>query len=359
MSRGAAAAAAAAAAIFSYGAAGGHGGLGGLGRPARADAPVQRPTAIEIDRDAAPPGRTELGFDGGAPVAGWGATLGVGWLERPLTFTTVDGTTLPVRRRQTLALGGALALGEAVVLDARLAAAHQIGDRLRPAEPRALDKYVLGDLRLGARLRVTGGERRAMFVRGELTLPTGDDGDFAGEARWTLAWQLAGRLVLPRGITVAAAAGIRLRGAEVAIGDRLAGDELTGALGVAVPIPPLSPLWCEAEQVKLTAEVVGVLGDDVGGGRGPSPAEARLGLVTRPRPGVTIGVRIARGLTDEIGAPRARVTLELTYGPAPRPRANEGEGEGVNEGVNEGTNEGTNEGMNESGDQSARAAPAE
>jgi hypothetical protein len=288
---------------------------------ARADTPRQTPSAIEVDRDAAPPGRTELGFDGGAPIDGWGATLGVGWLERPLTFATAGGTTLPVRRRESISLGGAIALGESVVLDARFAAAHQVGDRLRPAEPRALDRHVPGDLRIGARLRVTGGARRAMFVRGELTLPTGDDGDFAGEASWTLAWQLVGRLVLPRGITVAGAAGIRLRGAEVAIADRLAGDEIFGALGVAVPIPPLRPLWCDAEQVKLTAEAAAVFGDDVGVGRGPSPAEARLGLVTLPRPGVALGLRIARGLTDEIGAPRARLTLELTYrgGGARRP----------------------------------------
>ncbi len=280
---------------------------------ARADAPRDTPTAIEVDRDAAPPGRTEFGFDGGAPVGGWGATLGAGWLERPITFTTADGTTLPVRRRQTLALGGALAIGAAVAIDARVAAAHQVGDRLRPGDPRPLDRFVLGDLRIGARVRVTGSARRAMFVRGELTLPTGDDGDLAGEASWTVAWQLAGRLTLWRGIIAAAAAGIRLRGAEVLIGDRLAGDELTGALGVAVPIPPLRPLWCGAEQVKLTAEAAIALGDDVGAGRGPSPAEARLGLVTLPRPGIAIGVRLARGLTDEIGAPRARLSLELTY----------------------------------------------
>jgi hypothetical protein len=289
--------------------------LGAIAPAARADTPRQTPAAIEVDRDAAPPGRTEFGFDGGAPVDGWGATVGAGWLERPLTFTTEGGTTLPVRRRETAALGGALALGDSVVFDARLLAAHQIGDRLRPADPRPLDRFVLPDLRLGGRVRVAGGPERALFVRGELTLPTGDDGDFAGEASWTAAWQLVGRLVLPRGITVAAAAGIRLRGAEVEIGDRLVGDELLGALGVAVPIPPVRPLWCDAEQVKLTAEAAAVIGDDIGAGRSPSPVEARLGLVTRPRPGFALGLRIARGLSDEIGAPRARLTVELTYGP--------------------------------------------
>jgi hypothetical protein len=286
---------------------------GALAPAARADTPRQTPAAVEVDRDAAPPGRTELGFDGGAPVDGWGATIGVGWLERPLTLPAEGGATLPVRRRQTVAIGGAIALGESVAFDARFAAAHQVGDRLRPADPRPLDRHVPGDLRIGARVRVAGDARRAVFVRGELTLPTGDDHDFAGEASWTVAWQLAGRLTLPLGITAAGAAGIRLRGAEVVIGDRLVGDELTGALGVAVPIPPLPPLWCDAEQVKLTAEVAGVLGDDVGVGRGPSPVEARLGLVTLPRPSVALGLRIARGLTDEIGAPRARLSFELTY----------------------------------------------
>lgn len=281
---------------------------------ARADTPRDTPSAIEVDRDEAPPGRSELGFDGGAPVDGWGATLGAGWLEQPLVLGTAGGgETRPVRRRETLALGGAVALGRSVVVDARVAAAHQVGDRLRPLEARALDRFVPGDLRLGVRVRATGGARGAVFVRGDLTLPTGDDGDFAGEASWSLAWRLIGRLALPGGIAVAASAGLRLRGAEVVIGDRLVGDELAFALGVVVPVPPVRPLWCDAEQVKLAAEAVGVLGDDVGTGRGPSPVEARLGLVTRPRPWLEIGLRLARGLSDEIGAPRARVTLELTY----------------------------------------------
>jgi hypothetical protein len=187
-----------------------------------------------------------------------------------------------------------------------------VGDRLRPLDARALDRFVPGDLRLGARVRVTGGARRALFVRGDLTLPTGDDGDFAGEASWSLAWRLIGRVALPRGIAAAASAGLRLRGAEVAIGDRLVGDELAFALGVVVPVPAVRPLWC-TEQVALAAEAVGVVGDDVGAGRGPSPVEARLGLVARPRPHLAIGLRLARGLSDELGAPRARATLELTY----------------------------------------------
>ena len=51
-------------------------------------------TAIEIDREDAPAGRAELGFDGGAPLDGWGASLGAGLLRKPLTvdFNGVSAT---------------------------------------------------------------------------------------------------------------------------------------------------------------------------------------------------------------------------------------------------------------------------
>lgn len=287
-------------------------------RPASADPPREAPTELEVDRAETPPGRTELGFESGAPVRGGGVTLAAGWLEGPITFELPDGTTSePVRRRQTLALGGALALGDgSIVVDARVAGSRQLGARLLGlGSTRRLDRWVPGDLRLGARIRVSGTERRAVFVRADLTLPTGDQGDLAGEPSWTVAWRLVGRATLPHGIVVAGTVGLRLRGEEVFVGDRLVGNEFLGAVGVVVPVPPIAPLWCTADQVKLTAELVGVLGDDVGTGRGPSPAEARVGLVTQPRPDLTFGLRAGTGLTDEIGAPELRVVTELTYRP--------------------------------------------
>jgi hypothetical protein len=175
---------------------------------------------------------------------------------------------------------------------------------------------VPGDLRFGGRIRLVAGPRVATFVRGEVSLPTGDDRDLAGEPSWTLAWNLIGRFTLPAGIAAAVTGGVRFRGAEVLIADRLVGDELFGALGVSVPIPPVRPLWCDAEQVRLSGEVVAILGNDVASQRGPSPAEARIGLVTRPRGGVVIGIRIGTGLGDELGAPRFRGLVELAYQPA-------------------------------------------
>lgn len=284
------------------------------GGRARADTPRDTPAAVEVDRDTAPPGRPELGFDGGAPLEGWGASLSLGWLERPIVLRSAEEEILPVARRQTLAAGGALALGDAVVLDGRFAFAHQVGDRLAATgDPRALDRWVPGDLRVGGRVRFAARPRGAAFARVELTLPTGDDHDLAGEPSWTLAWSLIGRLALPHRLAIAATGGVRLRGAEVALADRLVGDELFGGVGVVVPLPALRPLWCSPEQVVVTGELVGILGDDIAGRRGPSPAEVRFGVITRPRADLAIGVRVGAGLPDEVGAPRWRAVVELTY----------------------------------------------
>ncbi|MDX2091669.1 MAG: hypothetical protein SFX73_27660 [Kofleriaceae bacterium] len=279
-----------------------------------ADAPRDTPAAIELDRHAPPPGRTELGFDGGADVHGWGATVAVGWLAQPALLRSGGLESAPVERRQTLSLGAALALGPSVVVDARFPMAHQTGDRLRLlGVPRALDRWVPGDVRLGARIRVMKKAHVSTFLRGELTLPTGDDHDFAGEAAWAGAWSIIGRFTLPRNIIIAVNGGIRLRGAEVLLGDRVVANELFGNLGVVVPLPPVRPLWCDPDFFKLTGELAGILGDDVAGERGPSPVEARFGFVGRPLPELTLGVRAGFGLTDEIGAPRWRALLEVTY----------------------------------------------
>lgn len=283
-----------------------------------AETPIDRPSAIDIDRDTSPPGRPELGFDGGAPLdGGWAASLQLGWLERPLVLATSAGESLPVARRQTLFLGGALALGPGGVVDVRLPIAHQAGDRLMLAggggEAGALDRWVVGDLHVGLRLRVVGRPRFSVFARGDVGFPTGNESHFAGDSGWNLAWSLIGRFALPAGISLSGTGGIRLRGDEVIVADRIQSNELFGAAGIAVPIPPLRPLWCVAEQVKLTAELAGVLGDRVAGAKGPSPIEARLGLVTRPRDNITLGFRVGAGLVDdEIGAPRWRALVELT-----------------------------------------------
>jgi len=284
--------------------------------PAQADMPRDTPTAIDVDRDAA--------FDGGEPVDAWGASLALGWLDRPIelpagTFGGGSPASRPVRRRETLALGGALAVGDSVVIDLVLRASHQVGDRLTAGgNPAGLARHVLHDLRLGGRIRIVGDDDRAALLRAELTLPTGDDAEFAGDAAWTAAWSLIGRATLARGIVVAANAGIRLHGAEVAVGDRLIGDELFAAAGGAVPLPALG--LAAAERVALTAELRAALGDHVGDTSGPNPVEARIGALGHVLPELTIGGHVGVGLDDQIGAPRIRALVEVAWTPrVPRP----------------------------------------
>jgi hypothetical protein len=278
-------------------------------RVAFADTPVQRPEAIDVDHDMTPPGRAEFGFDGGGDVAAYAFGLQLGFLDRPMRIHTVDRETFPVDHRETVWLGGAWSFGSSVVVDARIPLSHQTGARYAGwGDDRPLDRWVAGDLDLGARLRVYHGEALGAFLRGNVTFGTGNDREFAGEARYTASWLLIGRAQLAHDIVVAATGGIRLRGAEVQVADRLAGDEFLAGVGATVPIP-----GC----LRLEGELVGALGDDVAKKRGPSPAEARIGVLARPRDWFAVAFRIGTHVDDQIGAPRFRAMLELTFeGPA-------------------------------------------
>ncbi len=297
-----------------------------LGGAAQADAPSDRPEAFDADRESPPPGRAEFSFDGGGPIGplfddgagpstlAWALGVQLGYLDHPLTLATTKRENVPVRRRETVALGGALSLSPGIVIDARFPLAHQVGDRLRYlGDQQRLDHWVLGDLALGARLRLMQRERVAAFVRGQLTFGTGDDFDFAGEANFTAAWMLIARVTLPQGVVLAATAGVRFRGREVIVGDRLLGDELFGAIGASYQLPAIRGLYCDANHVRITGELLGVLGNDVGDQRGASPAEARVGVIGRIRPWLAVAARVGTGLDDQIGAPRFRAMLEVDY----------------------------------------------
>lgn len=283
---------------------------------AAADVPLDRPEAFEVDRDAPPPGHAELGFDAGAPLAAsrWAFSAQLGFLDRPFVLRTSLVEVYPVEHRQTLALGAAYAVASNVIVDVRMPYSHQIGARfIGLGDKKHLDNFVPGDLALGARLRLAERGRVNLFARGSVTLPTGDDFDFAGDARFTAAWHLIARATLPAGFVVAATAGVRFRPREVKIADRLLGDELAGGLGVTYELPALRGLWCADNRVRVLGEVVGVLANDVAGKRGPSPAEVRLGMASDIRPWLSVAGRIGAGINDEIGAPRFRGMLELVY----------------------------------------------
>ncbi|HEX5060623.1 MAG TPA: hypothetical protein VFV99_14745, partial [Kofleriaceae bacterium] len=261
-----------------------------------------------------PPGQAEFSFDGGREIKGWAVSAGLGFLDRPMRLHTTQIKIFPVEQRETLALGGVYQVGNALIVDARMPFAHQTGDRLMGLGDRTpLQATVVGDLTLGARLRVMERETFATYVRGNLTLPTGADFDFAGESRYMFAWMLIGRWTLPGDVVIAGNGGVRFRPREVVVADRLIGDELFGNLGVSVPLPAIHGLYCDENEVRLTGELVGVLGSDVGGKAGASPAEVRVGMTERIRPWLAIAARVGKGIDDHIGAPRFRAMVELVY----------------------------------------------
>ena len=112
---------------------------------------------------------------------------------------------------------------------------------------------------------------------------------------------------------LAATGGVKVRTREVVVANQVVGDELMWAAGATLGIPPLLPLWCEPEQLKASVEVIGMLGDRVNGMKGPSPIEARVGLIGRIRPPYAIAIRAGTHLDDQIGAPSFRATIDLVY----------------------------------------------
>ena len=281
---------------------------------AHADAPVMRPEAIEVDRDTTPPGQAEFSFDGGAPIGSWAAGVTLGFLERPVAFHTLVSTTYPVDHRETATLGGAFAIGDRVIVDARLPFEHQVGARLQGIDdPKALQRFVLGDLGLGVRVHIADSGPFGVFLRGDVWLPTGNDAEFAGDAGWSATWLGIARVELPHDLVIAGTGGFHLRSKEVQVGNALVGDELVWGVGATIGIPPLCSWWCKPDQLRAALEFDGVVGDRVTASHGPSPVEVKLGFIGRVRPSYAIAVRAGTRLDDQLGAPDFRATIDLVY----------------------------------------------
>ena len=99
---------------------------------------------------------------------------------------------------------------------------------------------------------------------------------------------------------------------------QVAGNELAGAVAIAWAVPTIPGVYCEWTQLRVIAELDGVIGDKVGGERSPSPVEARAGVRGRIWRGWTVGVTGGRGLVDTVGAPSWRGVVELSWRDEPR-----------------------------------------
>lgn len=312
---------------------------------ARAQAVHEKP-AVSVERFTPAPGPTAyLGADDPdvLPDGRWAIRAAIDLLARPIVLrdlATGAAVTAPVAWRTGLELDVARGLGSRWQVGLAVPVLLQGGDRLRgiglpgPGGDKPLDRAAFGDARVYGKARLAGDPgARGVAATASLVVvvPTGDDGDFAGEEGPVVEWRIAAGW---RGERVAftANAGARFRSDEVTLLSpaRPNGDELVYALAAEAALP-----WAPADRGWAIAELDGVLGDAIGppmsggpmdpmtrggaGTRGPSPIEARAGVRARLCEVWSVTVGGGAGLTPaEVGAPAWRAIVSFDWSDAPR-----------------------------------------
>jgi hypothetical protein len=242
----------------------------------------------------------------------------LGLLGEPLVVRDVmSGATLttPVAVRVGLDMGVAFGLTEDLQVGLALPLAlYQGGDRLRgldlPGGERDLAPATQGDVRLSGKWRLVAPARglgRALAVALILTLPTGNDDQFAGEAGFVVEPRLCGSY-RREGFAVAVNLGLRFRTQEVRFlaPDTTLGNELGFGIGASAQVPGLTGL-------DGVVEIAGARGD-----HGVSPAEARLGARLALGSRVTALALAGVGLGDDVGVPAWRFGVDVRFEPRGR-----------------------------------------
>ncbi|MBK9037151.1 MAG: hypothetical protein IPL61_38890 [Myxococcales bacterium] len=310
---------------------------------AHAQVAVASKPAFSVERFMPAPGSALwIGLeDPDVPAAGRWVVTGSTWIaSRPIvlrSLATGAEERAPVRLRWGQELAIARGLGGRYLVGLALPTALQWGDRLTGIglSETPLQRAVAGDVRLHGRARIVGEPGALGLAAGvavALTIPTGDDGDFAGEAGPVLAWGLRAGYRTPR-FALTGGAGLRLRTEEVVLLSpaRPHGNELVGSLGAAARFGALGRQFGGADRAWVLAELEAALGDDAGtGARGPSPAEARLGLRVDVAHCWSVAVAAGGGLTSaEIGSPGYRLIAQVTFHQDP---IHDRDGDGVRDG---------------------------
>jgi hypothetical protein len=290
---------------------------------AHADTPPDAPTAIDVERVQGLATGWWLGLDDPRVVGpghmAFGLTTSV--IARPIRLRDPAGADLgsPVEYRTSLIAAAAYGVTDTIELDASVPIVVQSGDRLtRVGDPTELRTLTRGDLRIGGKYQVVDKDHVRVAFAADVLLPTGDQDHYAGEQSWAIHWRALAALRFGR-FGAAVSGGVRIRGEEVALApDQVAGNEVIGGAAVAYQLPGIPGVYCSWTQLRAIAELDAVLGDAMGGSNGPSPLEARVGLRGRIWRGWTLGVAAGRGLNDEVGAPRWRAMLDVSWRDEPR-----------------------------------------
>jgi len=300
-------------------------------RSAAAQVVAHAKPAFSVERLTPAPGAlTFLGVEEAdvLPAHRWAFSLSAWRAARPIVLRELDSgevALVPVRARYGQELAVGYGLGARYQLGLAVPFAEQTGDRLQGIglAEQDLQHLVAGDLRVHGRVRMIGraGEPGlAVGMAAALVVPTGDDGDFAGEESWSGTWsaRLGWR---DDDVELVGGFGVRLRAEEVVLLSpaRPHANEFTVDAGVAVRLSALGVEVGAPGQLWGLAELQAVYGDDSGkGATGPSPGEARIGVRAHVAHCWTAAFAAGGGFTpDEIGSPAWRVVGQLAFHQAP------------------------------------------
>jgi hypothetical protein len=196
----------------------------------------------------------------------------------------------------------------------------QDGDRLQgiDLDETPLSEMTIGDARLHAKVRLRGepGDRGAtLALAAVVTLPTGDDDNFAGEAGPLIEPRLIASWRRSRG-ALAINLGARIRTEEVVLLSpaRAHGNELLASVAGELVVP-----WLCSDAFSVLAEYAAVRGEGTTGDNvGPSPQEVRAGVRLRLPNGWSITVGGGAGTSpDEVGSPEWRFVAAVIRDPSP------------------------------------------
>jgi hypothetical protein len=305
--------------------------LAGLATSASAQTAVATRPAFSVERLVpAPASGTWVGLEPAdvLPAGYWALTFTTSLMSRPMVLRDVQTdveASEPVRLRWGTDVVAGRGLGSRYLVGLAAPLVVQSGDRLQGIglSERPLARYAIGDVRLHGRARIAGapGDRGlGAALAATITLPTGDDDHFAGEAGWMLSWGLRVGYRAPR-VEVLANASLRLRTTEVILLSpaRPHGNELTVGLGAAFRFDALGRAFGSPDRAWLLAESESTLGDSPGtGARGPSPSELRVSARVNLHHCWSLALGGGGGLTpDSIGSPAWRIFAQLSFDQAP------------------------------------------
>jgi OmpA-OmpF porin, OOP family len=287
-------------------------------------------TSIALDQfDPAPPGDAFFGlpspFARGKVVPR--AYVMVDYADQPLRISGAGANGAVVASQMFLHLGASLAILDRGLLSISLpVAVLQSGDSLSVggATVIAPSSAALGDLRIGARVRLAGeNDTPAQIgVGAYVYVPTGPSGSFTGDGSARVAPHLlfGGRYRITPALSLAytSLVGFSVRSSKnptaivygAGVAASLADDTLQVGpeLYAATPIQPGNYMLVPDERVILSSD---------------TNAELLIGARWRFYEGLTIGAAGGPGLSQAIGTPAFRITGMIAWAPVPRSSAGE------------------------------------